>query len=122
MSDSNLLFQQFKQKFCPKGLNWLYETTFTNTTLRIGESVEEYARLTMIGAKLGKSDICLAQHFVRGLSSTFKIHTLSMGPEMFDAAVHAATLYQTAQKAAAASDAVDDRIFTLQKIVSELQV
>ena len=122
LSDPNSLFQQFKQKFCPKGLNWLDETTFTNTTQHIGESVEEYAnRLTMIGAKLGKSDVCLAQQFVRGLSSAFKTHTLSMGPETFDAAVRAATLYQNAQKAAVASDAVDDRIFSLQKAVAELQ-
>ena len=44
-----------------------------------------------------------------------------MGPETFDAAVHAATLYQNALKAAVASDAVDDRIFSLQKAVAELQ-
>ena len=75
----------------------------------------------MIGAKQGKSDVCLAQQFVRGLSSAFKTHTLSMGPETFDAAVHAATLYQNAQKAAVASDAGDDRIFSLQKAVAELQ-
>ena len=122
LSDPMVLFQQFKQKFCPKGLNWLDETTFSNTTQGIAESVEEYAnRLTMIGAKLGKSDVCLAQQFVRGLSPAFKTHTLSMGPETFDAAVRAATLCQNAQKAAVASEAVDDRIFSLQKAVAELQ-
>ena len=96
--DMQSISSTFLTKYKPLGLDWTKEASFNSIVQLPYESVHQYSeRVTEKGTKMGKTDTEILAQFVKGLSKTYRTHTIASGPKSLHEAVTTATLWESAK-------------------------